>query len=410
MDMDRSYNNIENRITYLCSRVTALFFCNCVFALNTGEIIFHNAVERLRYPVNENKIKDHFYLNMDNMKDTAIFVKQVELFRHYIHIRVVEESLNGFFIIGPFLTLPINEKDLQKLLYESNIEVKYYNKLLNYSKNITILPYNSLCIIGELMYLYLTDSQAKVSIEDDRHFNEAISCRKEHNHIQEITKLYNTLHSSQDFEYDILHYIKKGNSKELERYLAEEFRVEGIRDTSLDTIRKHKNAFIAAMSTASLMAVEGGVDWEESLLMRDQFEEEIEKTKSIEEIQRYYFIMYMAFVRKVELYATENLNRIIIKAKNYIKNQVYEKISLQDVARKSGLNGNYFASLFKKETGYTVGEYIIQCKIDEAKYLLRKKYTILDISEILKFTDSSHFTKQFKKVTDITPKQYCKSL
>jgi len=249
-----------------------------------------------------------------------------------------------------------------------------------------------------------------VSIEDDRHFNEAISCRKEHNHNQEITKLYNTLHSSQDFEYDILHYIKNGSSKELERYLAEEFRVEGIRDTSLDTIRKHKNAFIAAMSTASLMAVEGGVDWEESLLMRDQFEEEIEKTKSIEEIQRYYFIMYMAFVRKVELYATENLNRIIINAKNYIKNQVYEKISLQDVARESGLNGNYFASLFKKETGYTVGEYIMQCKIDEAKFLLRKKYTILDISEILKFTDSSHFTKQFKKVTDITPKQYYKSL
>jgi AraC-like DNA-binding protein len=63
--------------------------------------------------------------------------------------------------------------------------------------------------------------------------------------------------------------------------------------------------------------------------------------------------------------------------------------------------------LFKKEVGITVSEYIQQTKIDEVKKLLAySKTPISEICSLLNFNDQSYFTKVFKKVVGITPKQY----
>ncbi|WP_154214412.1 helix-turn-helix domain-containing protein [Enterococcus faecalis] len=45
-------------------------------------------------------------------------------------------------------------------------------------------------------------------------------------------------------------------------------------------------------------------------------------------------------------------------------------------------------------------------KISEAKVMLKSNYPINDISLLLGFSDTSHFTKVFKKITGTTPKKY----
>ena len=71
------------------------------------------------------------------------------------------------------------------------------------------------------------------------------------------------------------------------------------------------------------------------------------------------------------------------------------------------LSPQYISSLFKKEVGVSLSEYILKCKIDEAKYLLtHTNYSILEISTLLCFHDQSYFTKTFKRFTGITPKKY----
>ncbi|WP_249649209.1 AraC family transcriptional regulator, partial [Lysinibacillus sp. D4B2_S17] len=71
------------------------------------------------------------------------------------------------------------------------------------------------------------------------------------------------------------------------------------------------------------------------------------------------------------------------------------------------LSSNYLSSLFKKEVGISLSEYIHQQKIEEAKKLLTfTNYPILDIGSLLNFTDHSYDIKVFKKFPGITPKQY----
>ncbi len=71
------------------------------------------------------------------------------------------------------------------------------------------------------------------------------------------------------------------------------------------------------------------------------------------------------------------------------------------------MSANYINNFFKKETGESIRQYIINYKILISEF--RLKNTSAPISEIafqLGFNDESHFTKTFKKKHDMTPKEY----
>ncbi|MEB8823047.1 helix-turn-helix transcriptional regulator [Bacillus cereus] len=70
-------------------------------------------------------------------------------------------------------------------------------------------------------------------------------------------------------------------------------------------------------------------------------------------------------------------------------------------------NPMYLSTLFKKEVGMTLSEYIQREKVEEAKKLLTlTNYSLLEVSTFLNFNNQSYFTKIFKKYTEFTPKQY----
>ena len=73
------------------------------------------------------------------------------------------------------------------------------------------------------------------------------------------------------------------------------------------------------------------------------------------------------------------------------------------------MNASYLSTLFSKETGFSVSEYIRRQKISVAKYLLRyKEYSCSEIAEYLGFSGESHFSALFAKQEGISPKEYRK--
>ena len=87
--------------------------------------------------------------------------------------------------------------------------------------------------------------------------------------------------------------------------------------------------------------------------------------------------------------------------------QLTGDISLDHLAEICHLSPNYLSSLFKKEVGISISEFIQQLRIDEAKKLLDlTNYSISEIGTFLNFNDQSYFIKTFKKHTGLTPKQY----
>lgn len=95
---------------------------------------------------------------------------------------------------------------------------------------------------------------------------------------------------------------------------------------------------------------------------------------------------------------------LIHRVTNHIEENYEQDLTIQDLSQIAGLSEYYFSRLFKKQTGYTLHEYIIKTRVINAKILL--KSTNLSLREIAYqcgFTNESSFSNTFKKNTDMTP-------
>ena len=96
---------------------------------------------------------------------------------------------------------------------------------------------------------------------------------------------------------------------------------------------------------------------------------------------------------------------------NYMIDHITESISISDLTRYSGSNKATLSSVFKRTFNMSIMEYFINLKIDLAKkYLREANYNITQISDILGYSGVHYFSRQFKKVTGLSPGEYCLSI
>ncbi len=94
---------------------------------------------------------------------------------------------------------------------------------------------------------------------------------------------------------------------------------------------------------------------------------------------------------------------------DFIEQNYFRKISLDELASITYLSPYYLLRLFKKHTGYTPGEYTNRYRLDFGKKLLLKPdLTIEQIALNLGFNTHSYFSKIFKKSSGFTPEQFRK--
>ncbi len=98
----------------------------------------------------------------------------------------------------------------------------------------------------------------------------------------------------------------------------------------------------------------------------------------------------------------------IEQIKKYISSHVDEKLEMEDIAEKFFISRHYLSHYFKKETGFTLVQYITNQKMIAAKTLLLQGYTVTEVADYLAYNSDSHFIAVFKKNVGITPKQYTK--
>ncbi len=93
--------------------------------------------------------------------------------------------------------------------------------------------------------------------------------------------------------------------------------------------------------------------------------------------------------------------------KQYIQEHLSEDISRNDIAKAVFLHPDYISSIFHKETGSTLTDYIMTERIECAKERLRcTRESISEVALNSGFSNTSYFSKIFKRAEGITPKQY----
>ncbi|WP_240417328.1 AraC family transcriptional regulator [Paenibacillus periandrae] len=92
---------------------------------------------------------------------------------------------------------------------------------------------------------------------------------------------------------------------------------------------------------------------------------------------------------------------------HFINQNYTETFSLDELSKVLHLNKYYICHSFKEATGYTVNNYLIRKRIEEAKkMLLSTDRSVLDISEKLGFNTPVYFSRAFKQYVGISPQSY----
>lgn len=97
----------------------------------------------------------------------------------------------------------------------------------------------------------------------------------------------------------------------------------------------------------------------------------------------------------------------IEKAREYIETHYFKDINMAVVSNFVSLNYSYFSSLFNKHMGMNFSDYLNYIRIQKSKVLLKNiDYKIHEISEMVGYKNSKHFTKNFKKFEKRTPMEF----
>lgn len=100
----------------------------------------------------------------------------------------------------------------------------------------------------------------------------------------------------------------------------------------------------------------------------------------------------------------------IKKSIRYITEHYAEDLTLQFMAEQYGLNPVYFGALFKKETGTSMRNFLMEIRMNHAEVMLKSgEYSISETAELCGYTDVVYFRKLFKLIKGIAPSQ-CKRL
>ncbi|MGL9749993.1 helix-turn-helix transcriptional regulator [Enterococcus sp. DIV0170] len=102
--------------------------------------------------------------------------------------------------------------------------------------------------------------------------------------------------------------------------------------------------------------------------------------------------------------------RLINKTEDYIEGHLKETITLSDLAKNAHLSDFHFHRIFKQYSSETVNEFVTRFKLERAAIFLRvnPKLSITTIAMEYGYTDSSSFSRSFKRQFGVSPRNYRK--
>ena len=107
---------------------------------------------------------------------------------------------------------------------------------------------------------------------------------------------------------------------------------------------------------------------------------------------------------------TEFNNKIAEDIIKVLKDNVFSRLSIDDISKKISYSKAYVFKQFKLATGKSVMDFYTELKMKTAKKLLREnELSVKEIAEKLCFDTPNYFSKTFKKIYKITPTEYKKN-
>lgn len=140
--------------------------------------------------------------------------------------------------------------------------------------------------------------------------------------------------------------------------------------------------------------------------------EQIQLKRSINEIESWVQEIFLNTLEAFKRNRSSKTSRLIDKVKKYIEENYHNsEMGIDEIAKHLYINYAYLCSIFKRDTGVTINEYLTEFRINKAKKLFDDgNVTVLDVAGRVGYADANYFGKCFKKYYGLAPSKYIESI
>jgi two-component system, response regulator YesN len=350
--------------------------------------------------------KSHLYAGRQSEKigEGYIFFCPAGLV-HYTAPIIKDKVFRGAIIAGPILMDYSDETFVDEIIVNNKMDLNMKGRILSYLKALPIVGTLKVRYLSKMLftiaYNLISEDKSEIKEKNEKMHQQSKIGESIHNIKRNIKNEY-----PYDKERDLLVKVKNGDEvgakATLNEILGYVFFTGG---GNLEVIKARSLELCTLLSRA---AVEGGAAPDDMFGMNYEFIGELNSINNIEDLSYWTLKVLDKFMKNVFNFASSKNGEVIKRAINYINENYMNNITLDSISEYIHLNASYFSTLFKRETGMKFSDYLNKVRIEESKNLLKDgRYTMLEVSIEVGFEDQSYFSKVFKKVTGLTPKQ-CK--
>lgn len=167
---------------------------------------------------------------------------------------------------------------------------------------------------------------------------------------------------------------------------------------------------VSTIAVAIHYAILGGLDESEAYQLSDHYIQEIDSLQTMEECIDSLCQKAIELAAKVkESTIPQCCSQLINRCIHFVHVNLHNRLKIESIADALHVSRDYLSSAFKKETGTSLHQYILNQKLEEAKHMLALGMSINETSYTLCFCNESHFIQTFRKKYGITPAQYLAS-
>ncbi|SHN87396.1 helix-turn-helix domain-containing protein [Bradyrhizobium erythrophlei] len=100
-------------------------------------------------------------------------------------------------------------------------------------------------------------------------------------------------------------------------------------------------------------------------------------------------------------------NRAVARARSYLHAHCDAAVTLKELAAAAGVSRFWLVRAFSRTVGLPPHAYHLQVRIGRARQLLRQGIAPAFVAGELGFVDQAHFSRHFKRIMRVTPREYC---
>ncbi len=405
--------NFENELDFLCDILKKCYIHSSLLSANDNAGAMIDA--RLFAIIGSvSKGSDTVQSILGGIKNETLYMLRNDFKLCYLCLWLPVAQEKNVLMIGPYLSEPIAASDILEIAEKISLTTASQKLLTEYYATVPVVSekdriFEVINVFCE--HIWHTPSFSIVKFQ--RNYNLPVIPRDnaaEGEGAESILASAEMMEMRYAFENELIRAVALGQLHK-ESMLVSSFDNEMFEKRVQDPVRNAKNYCIIMNTLLRKAAEQGGVHPLHIDSLSSKFALQIELMTSAKAISNLMREMFTSYCRLVHKHSMKRYSSVVKKAVIIIESDLSAELSLSTLAAKQGISSGYLATVFKKETGKTVSEYVREKRIEHAKYLLGT--TNLQIQTVALYCgimDVQYFSKIFKNLVGQTPKEYRETL